>query len=102
MFQSAGFFSLFLLPIQGQVDTEKFLKTIFFSHGLSTNYKQHMVATFWGSEYTRNILCLQKGLETQRLKRATYFFQISFLEKNPFHIPFITSGTEANALRRVV
>lgn len=61
-----------------------------------------MVATFWGSEYTTNILRLQKGLEAQRLKQATYFFQILFLEKNTFHIPFITSEMEANALERAV
>lgn len=61
-----------------------------------------MVVTFWGSEYTMKILCLQKGLETQKLKQATYFSQILFLEKNPFHIPFITSEMEANALKGAV
>ena len=54
------------------------------------------------TDYQLNILRLQKGLEAQRLKQATYFFQILFLEKNPFHIPFITSEMEANALERAV
>ena len=71
------------------------------SHRLSTNYK-HTVATFWGSEYSTHMLRLQKGLAAQRLKQATYFFQILFLEKNPFHIPFITSEMEANALKSAI
>lgn len=61
MSQSAGFFSLFLPPIQGLTNAEQLLKEAF-SFPL-TDYPQmtNVVATLWGSEYTKNILCLQKG-----------------------------------------
>lgn len=94
MFQRAGFFSFFLLPILGLVDAEQLLKAAFFSsriiHTLQTIYSSNMMGL---RIYQEHSMPTERST-TQRLKRPTYFFQALFLVKNPFHIPFITSEME--------